>query len=51
MFKHAVADHDWVLCRNEGTIEDAKRQVVDEIYKVLGYLSKWKQALLLRLVA
>jgi hypothetical protein len=30
-----MADHDWVLCRNEGTIEDATMQVVAEIYKVL----------------
>ncbi|MDD2101359.1 dTMP kinase [Pseudomonas putida] len=35
-FERAVADHGWVLCRNEGTIEDATMQVVSEIYKVLG---------------
>jgi thymidylate kinase len=34
-FERAMADHDWVLCRNEGTIEDATMQVVAEIYKVL----------------
>lgn len=34
-FERAVADHDWVLCRNEGTIEDATMQVVSEIYGVL----------------
>lgn len=34
-FERAIADHDWVLCRNEGTIEDATMQVVAEIYKVL----------------
>jgi len=34
-FVRAVADHDWVLCRNEGTIEDATTQVVAEIFKVL----------------
>jgi hypothetical protein len=36
MFEQAVADHGWVLCRNEGTIEAATTQVVAEIYKVLG---------------
>ncbi|RON80688.1 dTMP kinase [Pseudomonas fluorescens] len=36
MFEQAAADHGWVLCRNEGTIEEATRQVVAEIYKVLG---------------
>ncbi|MBK5512127.1 thymidylate kinase [Pseudomonas sp. TH08] len=35
MFEQAVADHGWVLCRNEGTIEEATMQVVSEIYKVL----------------
>jgi thymidylate kinase len=34
-FERAVADHGWVLCRNEGTIEDATMQVVSEINKVL----------------
>ena len=34
-FEHAVADHGWVLCRNEGTIEEATMQVVSEIYGVL----------------
>jgi thymidylate kinase len=36
MFEQAVADHGWVLCRNEGTIEAATTQVLAEIYKVLG---------------
>jgi thymidylate kinase len=35
-FERAIADHGWVLCRNEGTIEDATIQVISEIYKVLG---------------
>lgn len=35
MFEQAVADQGWVLCRNEGTIEEATMQVVSEIYKVL----------------
>ncbi|MFT0520186.1 dTMP kinase [Pseudomonas faucium] len=30
-FEQAVAEHGWVLCRNEGTIEAATRQVVGEI--------------------
>ncbi|ROL69823.1 thymidylate kinase [Pseudomonas chlororaphis] len=34
-FEQAIADHDWVLCRNEGTIEAATMQVVSEIYSVL----------------
>jgi hypothetical protein len=34
-FERAIADHGWVLCRNEGTIEDATMQVISEIYKVL----------------
>ena len=34
-FERAVADHGWVLCRNEGTIEAATRQVVAEILSVL----------------
>lgn len=34
-FERAMADHDWVLCRNEGTIEEATAQIVAEIYKVL----------------
>lgn len=34
-FERAVAEHGWVLCRNEGTIEAATRQVVGEIARVL----------------
>ena len=34
-FERAAADHGWVLCRNEGTIEDATMQIVAEIYSVL----------------
>lgn len=34
-FEQAIADHGWVLCRNEGTIEEATMQVVSEIYRVL----------------
>jgi thymidylate kinase len=34
-FEQAIADHGWVLCRNEGTIEEATMQVVCEIYSVL----------------
>ncbi|WP_263262399.1 dTMP kinase [Pseudomonas sp. RIT-PI-S] len=37
-FERAVAEHGWVLCRNEGTVEDATMQVVSEIHKVLRYL-------------
>jgi thymidylate kinase len=35
MFEQAVADQGWVLCRNEGTVEEATMQVVNEIYRVL----------------
>ena len=34
-FERAIADHGWVLCRNEGRIEDATMQVISEIYRVL----------------
>ena len=34
-FERAAADQGWVLCRNEGAIETATRQVVSEIYRVL----------------
>ncbi|MFP3848097.1 dTMP kinase [Pseudomonas sp. W5-01] len=34
-FERAVSDNGWVLCRNEGRIEDATMQVVAEIRKVL----------------
>ncbi|MHC8394895.1 dTMP kinase [Pseudomonas sp. LB3P93] len=34
-FEQAIADHGWVLCRNEGTIKDATMLVISEIYKVL----------------
>lgn len=34
-FERAVADNGWVLCRNEGTIEEATRQVVAQIYGVI----------------
>ncbi|WP_095170031.1 dTMP kinase [Pseudomonas sp. Irchel 3H3] len=34
-FERAIADHGWVLCRNEGTIEVATMQVVAQILRVL----------------
>ena len=34
-FERAVSDNGWVLCRNEGLLEEATMQVVSEIYKVL----------------
>lgn len=36
MFEQAVAEHGWVMCRNEGTIEDAVAQVVAEVHTVVG---------------
>ncbi|AZE94701.1 Thymidylate kinase-like protein [Pseudomonas orientalis] len=35
-FERAIADQGWVLCRNEGSIEEATRQVVSGINNVLG---------------
>ena len=37
-FEQAVAEHGWVLCRNEGTIAQATDQVVAEIRRVLEVL-------------
>ena len=34
-FERAASENGWVLCRNEGSIEEATMQVVSEIYKVL----------------
>ena len=34
-FERAVAEQGWVLCRNEGALEDATLQVVAEIYSLL----------------
>ncbi|SDU65628.1 dTMP kinase [Pseudomonas mandelii] len=34
-FERAIADHGWILCRNEGTIEAATMQVVSQINGVL----------------
>ena len=34
-FEQAISDNGWVLCRNEGTIEDATMQVVSDIHRVL----------------
>ncbi|MBD8621314.1 dTMP kinase [Pseudomonas sp. CFBP 13727] len=35
-FGRAIADHGWVCCRNDGSVEQAAIQVVAEVYKVLG---------------
>ncbi|MFF7710311.1 dTMP kinase [Pseudomonas sp. NPDC007930] len=35
-FERAAAEQGWVVCRNEGTVEQATRQVVAEIAKVMG---------------
>lgn len=35
-FELAAAQQGWVLCRNEGTVEEAVRQVVSEIFTRLG---------------
>ncbi|WP_426132642.1 dTMP kinase [Pseudomonas sp. PWP3-1b2] len=34
-FERAAAQHGWVLCRNEGTLEEATMQVVSAIYGVV----------------
>jgi thymidylate kinase len=36
MFEQAVKDHGWMLCRNEGTVEEATMLVVSRVYEVLG---------------
>jgi thymidylate kinase len=36
MFEQAVKDHGWMLCRNEGTVEEATMLVVSRDYEVLG---------------
>lgn len=33
-FGWEIAEHGWFMCSNEGTIEEATRQVVAEIYRV-----------------
>lgn len=35
-FEREIANHDWLLCRNEGVLEDATMQVISEIYRVSG---------------
>lgn len=37
-FERAVVEQGWVLCRNEGTVDEATRQVVREIQGVLRHL-------------
>ncbi|MDR0279421.1 MAG: thymidylate kinase [Paucimonas sp.] len=34
-FEQAVAGHGWMLCRNEGTLEEATAQIVAQIQEVL----------------
>ena len=34
-FEHVMTEHGWIVCRNEGTIEDATMRVVAEIDRVL----------------
>ncbi|MFJ7886118.1 dTMP kinase [Pseudomonas sp. NPDC096917] len=35
-FEQAIADHGWVMCLNEGPIEEAVMQIVSQIYRVLN---------------
>ncbi|HBQ80332.1 MAG TPA: thymidylate kinase [Erwinia persicina] len=35
-FEREMANYGWVLCRNEGTLEDATMQIIAEIYKLPG---------------
>lgn len=37
-FERAVTEQGWVLCRNEGTVDETTRQVVREIQGVLRHL-------------
>ncbi len=34
-FEQEIVNNGWVLCRNEGMIEDATMQVISEIYRLL----------------
>lgn len=34
-FERAVAEHGWVLCRNEGSVEDATKQIVAEVQSLV----------------
>lgn len=34
-FEREITGNGWLLCRNEGTLEDAAMQVISEIYRVL----------------
>lgn len=43
-FEQAIDDHGWVLCRNEGAIEDAVMQIVSQIHRVLGDTSTKRSA-------
>ncbi|MEB0204521.1 dTMP kinase [Pseudomonas sp. CCC3.1] len=43
-FEQAIDDHGWVLCRNEGAIEDAVMQIVSQIHGVLGDTSTKRSA-------
>ncbi|RJT42290.1 dTMP kinase [Rahnella woolbedingensis] len=36
-FEREIAEQGWILCRNEGTVEDATKQIISEIYRVAGY--------------
>ncbi|QXI45644.1 MULTISPECIES: thymidylate kinase [Pseudomonas] len=38
-FERAVVEHGWVLCRNEGPIEQATRQIVAEITACINRLA------------
>ncbi len=38
-FERAVVEHGWVLCRNEGPIEQATLQIVSEISACIGRLA------------
>lgn len=40
-FERAVSENGWVLCRNEGLIEEATKQVVSEIDNVLRGFAPW----------
>ncbi|RZI81914.1 MAG: thymidylate kinase, partial [Pseudomonas sp.] len=34
-FEQVVAEHGWMLCRNEGTVEDATNQIAAEIQRLI----------------
>lgn len=43
-FERAAGEQGWVLCRNEGTVEEAVEQVVSQVYRVADSLAGARSA-------